>query len=110
MTGVAKKYVAMPQQTVSNLSYMAAKWLLEARGIVPKEVGALIQSSSIQYGLLLVGDTMSKVASSRGCSVCMLISDASNPTLLSKDLNVPDISAAFMCSNEGGERVIIPAG
>lgn len=160
MTGAATKYVALPKQTAGDLAYAAAKRLLQARGVDPAEIGALIfvsetsdyrtpatafvlqdklgiskesvcfdinlgcsgyvnglnalcslmQSSNIQRGLLLVGDTMSKTVSPDDHSVCMLLGDAASATLLVKDDNAPDISASFMCDGSKFESAIIPAG
>ncbi len=160
MTGASTKYTALPGQTTADLCFTAAKRLLEARGVAPADVGALIfvtetpdyrtpatafvlqsrlglpkdsvcfdvnlgcsgyvnglnalcalmQTSNIERGLLLVGDTMSKACSPEDHSVCMLLGDAASATLLVKDPAAPDITASFMCDGDKFESVIIPAG
>ena len=71
---------------------------------------ALMQSSNIEKGLLLVGDTMSKTISPEDHSVCMMLGDAASAVLLTKDSTAPDITTSFMCDGGKYESVIIPAG
>jgi len=42
MTGAASKYIAKPEQTAADLAFVAAKRLLEARGVDPTDISALI--------------------------------------------------------------------
>lgn len=160
MTGASTKYTALPDQTTGDLAFVAARRLLETRGVLPTEIGALIfvsetpdyktpatafvlqsklglpkesicfdinlgcsgfvndmnvlcalmQSSNIERGLLLAGDTMSKTVSPEDHSVCMLLGDAASATLLVKRENAPDITTSFMSDGEKYRSVIIPAG
>lgn len=134
MTGVKSKYITSEEQTASDLCYVAAKNLIEAKNIDASKIGAvvfvtehpdyilpssayvlhkrlglsetcaafdvklgcsgyvyglsiagsLMQSSDIDFALLLVGNTSTKTISPEDKPSTMLFGDSGSATLLVK--------------------------
>ena len=74
-------------------------------------IASIMQSSNISKGLLLVGDTITKVVAPEDRASCMLFGDAGAATLLVKDENEEHgISGTFRTDGDRADAIIIPAG
>jgi len=73
-------------------------------------ISALMHSSNIKRGLLLVGDTSNKNIAPEDKSSCMLFGDAGSATLLEKRQESPTIHTAMRTDGNGYKSIIIPAG
>lgn len=71
---------------------------------------ALMNSSNIEKGLLLFGDTMTKKLSPEDRSIYMLLGDAGGAVLLEKKDNAASISTVYRSDGGKYDMVIIPAG
>lgn len=73
-------------------------------------IGSILQSMNGRYGLLLVGDTITKgIAPSDKASV-MLFGDSGSATLLERTDAAPMITTAYRTDGEGFQAIITPAG
>jgi len=73
-------------------------------------ISALMHSSNIKRGLLLVADTINKGIAPEDKSSCMLFGDAGAATLLEKRQDSPAIHTAMRTDGNGYKAIIIPAG
>jgi 3-oxoacyl-[acyl-carrier-protein] synthase-3 len=73
-------------------------------------ISALMSSSNIKMGLLLVGDTSNKCIAPEDKSSCMLFGDAGSATLLEKRQDSPSIHTAMRTDGNGYKAIIVPAG
>ncbi len=73
-------------------------------------ISAIMHSSDIKRGLLLVGDTLNKGIAPEDKASCMLFGDAGSATLFEKTPNSPAIHTATRTDGNGHKAIIIPAG
>ena len=74
-------------------------------------ISALMHSSNIKRGLLLVGDTINKCIAPQDKTSCMLFGDAGSATLLEKTSGkLPAIRTAMRTDGNGYKAIIVPAG
>ena len=71
---------------------------------------AMLQSMNIQYGLLLVGDTVNRFIHSQDKSAAMLFGDSGSATLFEKTKEDVSIHTTYKTDGEGFKTIIIPAG
>ncbi len=71
---------------------------------------SLMQTIDAKYGLLLVGDTLSKCIAPADSSSAMLFGDSGSATLLEKKGGVPQILTACRTDGSGFRAIIIPSG
>lgn len=74
-------------------------------------ISALMQTVSIRYGLLLVGDTSAnRTIAPDDSSAAMLFGDSGSATLLEKCLKAEPILTTYRTDGEGFKTIIVPAG
>lgn len=73
-------------------------------------VSSIMANSNIDTGLLLTGDTISKLTSPKDRSISMLLADAASATLLQKSKNATLMSMAYQSDGNKFRSVIVPAG
>ena len=73
-------------------------------------ISAVMHSSNISRGLLLVGDTINKCVAPEDKSSCMLFGDAGSATLLEKRQDATRIHSSTRTDGNGYKAIIIPAG
>jgi 3-oxoacyl-[acyl-carrier-protein] synthase-3 len=71
---------------------------------------SLIACGSAKRVLLLVGDTITRIASPKDRSVALLFGDAGTATLLEKDDSAAPMSFVLGTDGSGQENLIVPAG
>ena len=71
---------------------------------------SIMQSINSKYGLLLVGDTISKAVAPTDSASVMLFGDAGSATLLEKTEFGSAIETAYRTDGSGFKNIIIPAG
>ena len=73
-------------------------------------IASLISSGKMRKGLLLVGDTVSKLCSTMDKSTYPLFGDAGSATALSYDINASPITSCSFTDGKGMESIIIKDG
>lgn len=73
-------------------------------------ISAVMHSSDISRGLLLVGDTLNKCIAPEDKSSCMLFGDSGSATLLEKRQDSPLMHTTVRTDGNGYKAIIIPAG
>ncbi len=73
-------------------------------------VCSMLECVSARYGLLIVGDTTSKIVSPQDESIAMMFGDGSSATLLEKRNQSEPINIQTKSDGEGYKALIIPAG
>ena len=73
-------------------------------------VSSLMQSTNVKYGLLLVGDTTTKIIAPKDASSVMLFGDSGSATLFEKTENAPEIKTTYRTDGEGFKAIVVPAG
>lgn len=71
---------------------------------------ALMSSMSVEYGLLLVGDTSNRDISPEDKSAAMLFGEAGSATLLERKADVPSIRTLCRTDGNGFKAIIVPGG
>lgn len=73
-------------------------------------ISGMMQSTGLKKGLLLVGDTISKVISKRDKSTAPLFGDAGSATILELDENARPMNFNLGTDGSGFKTIIIPDG
>lgn len=73
-------------------------------------IASYLSSGQIKKGLLLVGDTASKIPSAKDKSSCMLFGDAGSATLLAYDEASEGIHFHLATDGSGYKAIIVPEG
>lgn len=71
---------------------------------------SLMQNSTINKALLLVGETLTKMTNPKDKSVCMLFGDGGSAILLEKEKCSDGIKGVLKTDGEGYQAIIAPAG
>lgn len=71
---------------------------------------SMMQSSDIQRGLLLVGETLTKMVNEKDQSVRMLFGDGGSAVLIEKQEGVAPINGILKSDGRGYKAIIAPAG
>ncbi len=71
---------------------------------------SIMQSSNINKGLLLVGETLTKMTNPKDKSVAMLFGDGGAAILLEKIIEQTDIKGVLKTDGSGYKAIIAPAG
>lgn len=73
-------------------------------------LGQLLESGQMKKGLLLVGDTLSKLVSEKDRSIFPLFGDAGTATALIYQEGAPLLSFSLGTDGRGAKHLIVPAG
>lgn len=73
-------------------------------------LSSLMANSNIKRGLLLAGDTLTKLYGSEDRSSCMLFGDGGSATLLEKTEDVNNINVGLRTDGQGFKAIIVPSG
>lgn len=74
-------------------------------------ISSIIENSNIDFGLLILADTLSKTVSSEDKSAAMLFGDAGSAVLLSKNsINIHSMKISLRTKGDGYRAIIVQAG